>query len=91
MQDFHASLAAVVVDPSTVAAVLDRTNTSVRKSVMIPASAVNEAGCSLSSVVLSKSSVHRLHQVAAREIQKTYQASKCVVHWDSKLATRCDR
>ena len=39
--------------------------------------------------VLSKSSVHRhrqqLRQVAAREIQTMYQASKCVVHWDSKL------
>lgn len=74
---------------STVAAVLDRTNTSVRKSAMILASAVNEAGCSVSSVVLSKSSVHRhrqqLRKVSAREIQSTYRASKCVVHWDSKL------
>ena len=56
---------------------------------MILTSAVNVAGGSLSSVVLSKTSVHRhreqLCQTAARKIQATYEASKCVVHWGSKL------
>ena len=88
----HQNRARIVT--STVAAVLDRTNTRVRKSAMIFASAVNEAGCSLSSVVLSKSSVHRhrqqLRQVAVTEIQTRYPGSKCVVHWDSKLLV-CDR
>jgi len=56
---------------------------------MILASVLNEAGCSTSSVVLSKSTVHRhrqrCRQDAAQKIKKDYHASKCVVHWDSKL------
>ena len=43
----------------SVTAVLDRTNTSIRKSTMIIASVLNEAGCSSSSAVLSKSTIHR--------------------------------
>jgi hypothetical protein len=72
-----------------VAAVLDRTNTSVRRSTMILASAINEAGCSTSAAILSKSTVHRLrkqHRVmAAQEIRKNYHPTKSVVHWDGKL------
>lgn len=72
-----------------VAAVLDRTNTSIRTSTMILASLVNQVGCSTTAVVLSKSSVHRqrqrMRQQGAKEIKADFQASKSVVHWDSKL------
>ncbi|CAH0562945.1 unnamed protein product [Brassicogethes aeneus] len=73
---------------SKVSAVLDRTNTSIRKSTMILASVINEAGCSTSSAVLSKSTVHRRQKrrrEAAQIIKDNYQATKSVVHWDGKL------
>ena len=74
---------------SKVSAVLDRTNTSTRAATMILASAFNEAGCSTSTVVLSKSTVHRQRQqrrkVTALEIKTTYVPSTSVVHWDGKL------
>lgn len=74
---------------SKLSAVLDRTNTSTRKATMILASAFNKAGCSTSSVVLSKSTIHRHRQkfreAAAHDIKMAYMPSKCVVHWDSKL------
>ncbi|KAK0063979.1 hypothetical protein Bpfe_006664 [Biomphalaria pfeifferi] len=74
---------------SKVSAVLDRTNTSTRAATMILASAFNEAGSSTSTVVLSKSTVHRQRQqrrkVAALEIKTTYVPSISVVHWDGKL------
>ena len=69
--------------------VLDRTNTSIRKSTMIIASVLNEAGCSSSSTVLSKSTIHRRRQrcrsESARQIKQNYTAAKCVVHWDGKM------
>lgn len=72
-----------------VSAVLDRTNTSVRTSTMIIASMVNEIGCSMSSAILSKSTVHRQRQKfrreAAKQIKDDFRASKSVVHWDGKL------
>jgi len=72
-----------------VSAVLDRTNTSIRTSTMILASVVNEVGCSTSSTVLSRSTVHRQRQHHRREtaeqIKKNCKPSKCVVHWDGKL------
>ncbi|KAK0062604.1 deoxynucleoside triphosphate triphosphohydrolase SAMHD1 [Biomphalaria pfeifferi] len=74
---------------SKVSAVLDRTNTSTKAATMILASAFNEAGSSTSTVVLSKSTVHRQRQqrrkVAALEIKTTYVPSISVVHWDGKL------
>ncbi|KAK0066099.1 hypothetical protein Bpfe_004220 [Biomphalaria pfeifferi] len=74
---------------SKVSAVLDRTNTSTRAATMILASAFNEAGSSTSTVVLSKSTVHRQRQqrrkVATLEIKTTYVPSISVVHWDGKL------
>lgn len=77
------------VMPPTVLAVLDRTRTSIRKSSMIIASVVNEVGCSTSSAVLSKSTVHRHRQqfreTAAKKIKTEYSAVKCIVHWDGKL------
>lgn len=45
---------------SRVCAVLDRTNTSVRKASMVVASVLNEAGTSTSRTVLSKSTVLKL-------------------------------
>lgn len=75
----------------SVASVLDRTGTSVRKSTMIAASILNEAGCSTETVVLSKSTVHRQRQkhrkTAAEIIKENYisNSSKSIVHWDSKL------
>jgi len=72
-----------------VSAVLDRTNTSIRTSTMILASVVNEAGCSTSAAVLSKSTVHRHRQRcrrrAAEQIKENFVAGKSVVHWDGKL------
>lgn len=69
--------------------VLDRTNSSIRKSTAIIASVINEAGCSTSATVLSKSTVHRqrqkIRQEIAEGIQERYQVNKSVVHWDSKL------
>ena len=77
-----------LISPS-ISAVLDRTNTSIRKSTMILASVVNEAGCSTSSVPLSKSTVHRHRQrrreEAAKEIKANYNTTKSVVHWDGKM------
>lgn len=74
---------------SSVSAVLDRTNISIRKAAMITASVLNEAGCSTTNAVLSKSTVHRLRQQNRREIghqiRKEFKASKSVVHWDGKL------
>jgi len=55
-----------IVSP-TVSAVLDRTNTSIRKSTMVLASVVNQAGASTSSVVLSKRTVHRQWQLFRKE------------------------
>ena len=56
---------------------------------MIIASVVNEAGCSTSSAVLSKSTVHRQRQRLRREVAEKvkddFNASKSVVHWDGKL------
>ena len=72
----------------SVTAVLDRTNTSIRKSTMLIASVLNEAGCSSASAVLSKSTIHRRRQrcrsESARQIKQNYTAAKCVVHWDGK-------
>lgn len=72
-----------------VAAVLDRTNLSIRTSTMILASMVNEVGCSTSSAVLSKSTVHRKRQhlrcEAAQQIKNDFIPCKSVVHWDGKL------
>lgn len=77
-----------IISP-TVSAVLDRTNTSIRKSAMILASVVNEAGSSTSSAVLSKSTVHRQRQLfrqeSADKIKANYYPVKSVVHWDGKL------
>lgn len=77
-----------IISPK-IASVLDRTNTSIRKSTMILASAVNEAGPSTRSIVLSKSTVHRhrqrRRQEAAKNIMDTYQPFNSVVHWDGKL------
>ena len=57
-----------------VSAVLDRTNTSIHTSTMIMASLVNEVGCSTSSAVLSKSTVHRQRQrsEAAKQIKDNF-------------------
>jgi len=70
-----------------VAAVLDRTNISVRTSNMILASLVNEVGCSTSSVVLSRSTVHRQRccREAAEQIKEDFSVGKSIVHWDGKL------
>ena len=72
-----------------VAAVLDRTNTSICTSTMIMASLVNEVGGSTSSAVLSKSTVHRQQQrmrsEAAEQIKDEFHASKSVVHWGDML------
>ena len=77
-----------VISP-TVSAVLDRTNTSIRKSAMSLASVVNEAGSSTSSVVLSRSTVHRQRQLfrqeSADKIKASYCPVKSIVHWDGKL------
>jgi hypothetical protein len=77
-----------IISPA-VASVLDRTNTSVRKSTMILASVINEAGEGSMSTVLSKSTVHlyrqRRSRKAAEQIKQDYQATKSVVHWDGKL------
>lgn len=74
---------------ANILAVLDRTNTSIRKSAMITASVVNEVGCSTSSGVLSKSTIHRRRQLfretAAKKIKTDFQSSKSIVHWDGKL------
>ena len=76
---------------NSVAAVLDRTGTSIRKSTMITASVLNEAGYAASSVVLSKSIFHRQRQKrrqeASEQIKEDYMSrlSKSVVHWDGKL------
>ena len=71
----------------SVAAVLDRTNISVRKSAMIVASVLNIAGSSPN--VLSRSTVHRHRQKRRRQlagmIRSSYQVTKSVVHWDGKL------
>ena len=97
--DFHSPSAKAVatsVQPKrqhiispTVSAVLDRTNTSIRKSAMILASVVNEAGPSTSSVVLSRSTVHRRRQLFRKEsadkIKANYCPAKSTVHWDGKL------
>jgi hypothetical protein len=74
---------------ATVSAALDRTNISIRKSTMILASAINEAGSLTAASVLSKSTVHRLRkrhrQEAANTIKEKYKPTKSVVHWDGKL------
>ena len=75
----------------SVAAVLDKTGTSVRKSAMVSASVLNAAGCSTASMVLSKSTVHRQRKKqrkeAAEAIKEIYisNKSKSVVHWDGKI------
>ena len=72
-----------------VAATLDRTNTSVRKSTMIMASVINAAGENVKSLPLSKSTVHRhrqhIRQLSASYIKQNFQPTKSVVHWDGKL------
>ena len=50
-----------IISPK-VNAVLDRTNTTVRKASMITASVLNTAGVPASTVSLSKSSIHRQRQ-----------------------------
>ena len=78
-----------VIVSQRVSAALDRTNTSIRSSTMILASLVNEVGCSTSSAVLSKSTVHRQRQrcrrEAAQQIKEDFVACKSVVHWDGKM------
>ena len=79
-----------IISPK-VAAVLDRTNTSIRKSTMILASAFNEAGVPISETIFSKSTMHRhrqrRRQQAADLIKENYVPSKSIVHWDGKLLT----
>ena len=76
-----------IISPN-VAATLDRTNTSVRKSSMIIASVINCAG-STPSGVMSKSTIHRQRKSArqqiAQSIKEQFQPVKGVVHWDGKL------
>ena len=67
-----------IISP-TVLAVLDRTNTSIRKSTMVLASVVNQAGDSTSSVVLSKSTVHRQRQLFQKESAQKSQSN--IVRW----------
>jgi hypothetical protein len=56
---------------------------------MILASVVNEVGCSTSSAILSKSTIHRqrlkFRCEAATQIKDDFRPSKAVVHWDGKL------
>ena len=70
-----------------VAAVLDRTNTSIRTATMIIASVINEVGCSTSPAILSKSTIHRQRYKwrHAVQIKDDFRASKSVVLWDGKL------
>lgn len=50
---------------------------------------VNEVGCSTSSTILSKSTIHRqrlkFRCEAATQIKDDFRPSKAVVHWDGKL------
>lgn len=76
---------------ASVAAALDRTNTSVRKATMLVASVQNVAGSS--SANISRSSLHR-HRLRRRKelataIHVSYKTSKSVVHWDGKLLPDC--
>jgi len=81
-----------IISP-TVSAVLDRTNTSIRKSTMVLASVVNQAGASTLSVVLSKSTVHRQRQLflkeSAQKITEQYCEVRCTLGW--KAIARRDR
>jgi len=53
---------------------------------MILPSVINDSGCSTSSSVLSKSTVHRVRQKCRREAAENIkEASESVVHWDGKL------
>lgn len=71
-----------------VAATLDRTHASVRKSTMIMASVLN-IGERPELLPLSKSTLHRhrqhLRKLSAQDIKLNFQATKSVVHWDGKL------
>ena len=82
-----------IISPK-VNAVLDRTNTSVRKASMITASVLNKAGVPASTVSLSKSSIHRQRQKqrhkSAKEIRQGFSSTKSVVHWDGKLLPDTD-
>ena len=82
-----------IISPK-VNAVLDRTNTSVRKASMITASVLNTAGIPASTVSLSKSSIHRRRQKqrlkSAQEIRQGFSTTKSVVHWDGKLLPDTD-
>ena len=82
-----------IISPK-VNAVLDRTNTSVRKASMIAASVLNTAGVPSSTVSLSKSNIHRQRQKqrqkSAQEIRQGFSSTKSVVHWDGKLLPDTD-
>ena len=82
-----------IISPK-VNAVLDRTNTSVRKASMIAASVLNTAGVPSSTVSLLKSTIHRQRQKqrqkSAQEIRQGFSSTKSVVHWDGKLLPDTD-
>ena len=75
-------------------AVLDRTNTSVRKASMITASVLNKVGVPARTVSLSKSTIHRQRQKqrqkSAQQIRQGFSSTKSVVHWDGKLLPDAD-
>ena len=82
-----------IISPK-VNAVLDRTNTSVRKASMIAASVLNTAGVPSSTVSLSKSTIHhqrqKQRQKSAQKIRQGFSSTKSVVHWDGKLLPDTD-
>ena len=82
-----------IISPK-VKAVLEGTNTSVRKASMIAVSVLNTAGVPSRTVSLSKSTIHRqrqkLQQKLAQEIRQGFSSTKSVVHWDGKLLPDTD-
>ena len=82
-----------IISPK-VSAVLDRTNTSVRKASMITASVLNKVGVPANTVSLSKSSIHRQRQKqrykSAKDNRQGFSSTKSVVHWDGKLLPDTD-
>ena len=82
-----------IISPK-VNAVLDRTNTSVRKVSMVAASVLNTAGVPSSTVALSKSTINRQRQKqrhkSAQEIRQRFSSTKYFVHWDGRLLPDTD-
>ena len=78
----------LIISPK-INAVIDRTNTSVRKASMITASVLNTAGVPASTVSLSKSSIHhqrqKQRQKSAAEIRQGFSSTKSIEYWDGKL------